>query len=160
MELVRAACVKFEDEHRPQFLNYELIEQYLAETAHIDMEESSRLIPFLGQFSKLGWDETSKIHRYVVDILGQEFEYTTWIREGLAFMANQNENLDYRKHIAEDVFKLLNEETTGGAAASWGQFYINHPLRDDSERTSSLCCQSRGTVGLPKFMHAQINKQN
>ncbi len=137
MELVRAACANFAEQHNPKSLNYELIEKFLAETAHLDLMESERLTFFGSEFSNLGWDETSKIHRYVVEVLEEGFEYSLWINEGLAWIVDQNQDLEYRKRVAEDV-KILIKEASNVAgeewvAVFWGQFYIKHPLRDDSD---------------------------
>lgn len=134
---MQTACEKFAEKYHPKFLTYELIEQFLTETRHIDMMESERLIWFHGQFSNLGWDETSKVHRYVIDVYGDcGATYGIWINEGLAWMADETVNLEYRQHIAADVEKLIKEAGAGDeqwVAPFWGQFYVKHPSRNDSD---------------------------
>lgn len=95
-------------------------------------------LPFLGfQFSHLGWDETSKVHRYLIDVYGEcGATYGTWINEGLALMADETLNLEYRHHIAADVEKLIKEAGDGvkqWVAVFWGQFCVKHPSRDNSD---------------------------
>jgi tetratricopeptide (TPR) repeat protein len=84
---------------------------------------------------RLGWDEASKVYKYVNDKeLGSS--YWSWITNGLALMADEKQDFAYRKHIAEDVAKLIREGGDGDEqweAGYWGQYYLKHPLRDDKD---------------------------
>lgn len=136
MKLVQTACEKFAEQYHPKSITSKLIQQFLSETQHIDLMEAERLIWFRGQFSNLGWDETSKVHRYLIDVYGACGTYGTWINEGLALMADETLNLEYRQHIAADVEKLIKEAGDGDeqwVAQFWGQFYVKHPSRNDSD---------------------------
>jgi hypothetical protein len=92
---------------------------------------------FFADFDRFGWDGTSKVHRYVIDREPDgRATYGIWINEGLALMGDKNQELEYRKHIAEDVEKLIAEAGTGDdewVAGFWASFYVKHPLRDDTE---------------------------
>jgi hypothetical protein len=139
MDSLQVACKQFEVQYNPNSVNEVVIQKFLEETSHIDIEQSNKLIYLAGcLLGRLGWSETSKIYRHVID--GQNGTdigtYIVWINAGLAMMADEKQEFEYRKHIAEDVEQLIKEASNGDdqwAAGFWGAFYVKHPLRNNEE---------------------------
>lgn len=132
-----AARDQFYAKYNPLSASDAVIEQFLEETAHIDMEPETRLI-FLSDFERFGWDGVSNIHRYVIDRNpDRSFEYVSWINEGLALMGDKNKDVEFRTQVAQDVEKLIQEASTKETeewAAGWrATYYLQHPMRDDQD---------------------------
>src|ERR1700722_19269744 len=103
---IQAACEEFHTKYNPLSVSDAVIELFLEETSHIELEPKNKLI-FFADLERLGWEGVSKVHRYVID---RETEgrvtYGMWINEGLAVMVDKSQEFEYRKHIAKDVEKL------------------------------------------------------
>jgi len=132
-----AARDQFYAKHNPLSASDAVIEQFLEETAHIDMEPETRLI-FFTDYERFGWDGVSKIHRYVIDRNpDQTFEYVSWINEGLALMGDKDKDVEFRTQVAQDVEKLIQEasakETEEWVAGYWADYYLQHPMRNDQD---------------------------
>ncbi len=134
MEQILTASVRFKSENDLKIVNDEVIEKFLLRQTHVQMDMSSKLIWLAGG---MGWDQFSKIHRYMVENDGPfGSTYSTWINAGLALMADKKLEFDERKHIAEEMENLIKEASQGDdnwVAGFWGQFYLEHPLRDDND---------------------------
>ncbi|HEY9717010.1 MAG TPA: hypothetical protein V6C69_06060 [Trichormus sp.] len=139
MESLRNACEQFEANHSLASIDDGVIELFLTETADIDLEESIKLgvVLALRVLNRLGWDEASKVYKYVIDREpGSPGTYVTWINIGLAMMSDEKHVFEYRKHIAEDVEQLIKKASNGDdqwVAGFWGTFYVKHPLRNDKD---------------------------
>ncbi len=131
--LVNEVLNRFEVENDLHSLDDEMIERFLAETADVELDEINRLISLAGRCGE-SWEQTSKVHKYMVTVLQDDHSLTLWINSGLAMMSNKDLELSYRSQIANDVehlIKVLNDAYDDTfAACFWGEFYFKHPMAD------------------------------